>query len=406
MSIPRVLIVALLGCLSTQSRAEEDFARLLQSAWEAVRDSYYNPSFDAQAWQALESRLVATRHSSSEEAHAGIRSLLAHLNDPAVRFLTEEQAAAFMTEVSGAAHTGVGLAELLSIDTHEITRRITIVTPIPNSPAARAGLLPGDVIASIDDVSTDGMSLADCATRLRGEAGRDVRLQVVRGNDSLQVILQRERIQLPTPVVHTRLQEVDGRKIGYLAIYQFTEAAGREARLGIQRLLRHGASAFVLDLRNNPGGALPPTLDAAAIFLGEKPIALLSTKNGSSELVARGELMTDKPLAVLVNEGSASAAEVLASALQSHRRAILVGTQTFGKGLVHGLETLSDRSALVITRAHVKTLEGREILVRGVKPDVLITMEHSPFLGFTPTEPTSADDVQFQKAAALLISAL
>lgn len=402
--IPRVLIVALLGCLSTPSRASADFAPLVQSAWQAIRDSYYSPSFDLKAWQKLKSRLVATRYASREEAHTAIRSLLAHLDDPAVRFLTEQQAAAFMNEVSGAAHSGVGLAELLSIDTHEITRQITIITPIPNSPAARAGLSPGDVIASINGASTDGMGLADVATRLRGDAGRDVRLQIVRGNDSLQVTLRREPIQLP--IVHTRLKEVDGRKIGYLAIHQFTEAAGREARLGIERLLRQGAAAFVLDLRNNPGGALPPTFDAAAIFLGEKPIALLSTRDGTSELSARGDFVTDKPLAVLINEGSASAAEVLASALQSHGRATLVGTQTFGKGLVHGLETLSDQSALIITRGHVSTLDNREILVQGVKPDVPVSMEHSPILGFAPIEPASANDVQFQKAAVLLISAL
>jgi carboxyl-terminal processing protease len=400
------MVVSLLGCLPIHTQATEDFAPLVQSAWAAVRDSYYSPSFDAQAWESLQSRIGARVYATREDAHAGIRSLLTHLGDPAVRFLTEEQTAHFMTEVSGAAHSGVGLAELLSIDTHELTGRITIITPIPNSPAARAGLLPGDVITSIDGVATGGMSLADCAARLRGKAGTEVSLEIGRGDEVFSSTLRREQIRLPAPVVQSRLVEIAGKKIGHVLVYQFTASAGREARLGIEQLLRQGASAFVLDLRNNPGGALQPTLDTAAIFLGTRPIAQLSTRVGNSDITARGELVTDKPLAVLVNEGSASAAEVLASALQSHRRATLVGVQTFGKGLVHGLAPLSDGSALLITRAHVKTLEGRPILSEGVKPDVLVRVEHSPILGLAPIAPASANDVQFQEAAALLISSL
>lgn len=392
-----MLLFYQIGSFSQQRST--DFAPLIEQAWKAVNDKYFDTSFNGVNWQQVHERLRLQKHSSQLDAYAAIRSMLQQLNNPAVRLLTPAQTTAFTQEVSGTSHPGIGLAELLSIDTSEQSRKITVITPIPETPAARAGLQPDDVIGAVDGISTEGMNLADVAMRLRGNPKTQVRLTILRSNQKLDITLQRETIQ--PPVIRSAIKSVFGKKIGYIALYQFTKTSEQEMQKAINDMLSQGAEVFVLDLRNNPGGDVAIGKKIAGIFLGTKPMATVLSRGGEiTQMVAEGEQLTSKPLSILVNRGTASMAEVLASALQDNQRAKIIGVKTFGKSLIQTLENLSDKSALAIPVGQIRTLQGKEILNNGVKPDIITSLNSSPILNPTKIEVASEQDIQFQKAAS------
>jgi carboxyl-terminal processing protease len=261
----------------------------------------------------------------------------------------------------------------------------------------RAGLKPGDIIEAIDGLSTEGLSLAESAAKLRGEAGGWVKLRVRRGGKIFDVNLRREIIPAITPV-RSSLKISRGKKFGYIALNQFTAESANQMREAVKDLLQKGAGGFLLDLRNNPGGLVNICQQIAGIFLGNKTVAFVSSKGTRQELVSTGEQMTDKPLVVIINEGSASAAEVLAAALQSNKRAALVGARTFGKGLLHFPRPLADGSALLVTAGKLLTPEGRDILNEGIPPEVA-----APSPVIDSTKAASSNDVQYARALGILV---
>jgi carboxyl-terminal processing protease len=264
----------------------------------------------------------------------------------------------------------------LSVDTDSKTRKITVVTPITASPAARAGILPGDVIAAVDGMATKEMSLADMMMRLRGKPNTKVKLTISRSNRILNITLDRTVIQ--SPFVRSSLKLVNNQKIGYLAFDRFTSTVAAEMRSAVRDLAKQGADAFVLDLRNNPGGDVAAGRNIAGIFLGEKPFATIFGRDRrTTQLIATGDKLTEKPLTVLVNQGTASMGEVLASGLQENQRAKLVGTKTFGKSLIQTFEKLPDRSIVTIPIGKIQALNGRELLNIGITPDRLVEVNLS-----------------------------
>jgi carboxyl-terminal processing protease len=391
-----ILLFYQIGSFSQQRST--GFTPLIEQAWKAINDKYFDTSFNGVNWQQVREGLRLQKHSTQLDAYATIRSMLQQLNNPAVRFLTPEQTTAFTQEVSGASHSGIGLAELLSVDTSEQSRKITVVTPIPETPAARAGLQPDDVIGAVDGISTEGMSLTDVAMRLRGNPKAQVRLTILRSNQKLDITIQREIVQMP--VIRSAIKSVVGKKIGYIALYQFTKTSAQEMQKAMNDMLNQGAEAFVLDLRNNPGGDVAVGKKIAGMFLGAKPMATVLNRGGEiTQMAAEGEQLTSQPLSILVNRGTASMAEVLASALQENRRAKIIGVKTFGKSLIQTLENLSDKSALAIPVGQIRTLQGQEILNNGITPDIIANLSLSPILNPTKIEAASEKDTQFQKAA-------
>lgn len=379
------------------NQTRDDFSLLVEQAWEAIQKKHIDSDAKSREWLEARRQALLAPHASRQQAYAAIRSMLLQLGDPATRFLTPEQTAPFLREAGGEQHTGVGLAELLSIDIDERSRDLVVVTPIPNSPAERAGLRPHDVIAAIDGTATKGMTLEDAAGRLRGAPGSRVTLTIRRRGRTLDLSLRRAVINGLRPSVRAELRRIGGRRIGYVAIRQFTADSTRETRQAINDLTGRGADAFILDLRNNPGGNLLAARQIAGFFIGARPIAEVRRKSGVEIERAEGTRLTNKPLAMLINEGTASAAELLAAGLYSNHRGRLVGAKTFGKGLIHSLETLPDGSSLVITVGRIRTLEGREILVNAILPDVIVARAHVP-----PRAAASRQDTQFSRAAVLL----
>lgn len=382
--------------------ATAGFARVVEDAWHAVDSTYYDATFHGIDWPAVRDSFLAREYTSSADAYAAIRDMLARLGNPATRFLTPEQAAAQITEFSGQSHDGIGLLELLSIDTDEKTGDIVIVTPIPGAPAARAGLRPGDILVSVNGESAKALGLAETMSRLRGQPRTAVHLTVRREDETFDVRIERERLAAITPV-EGFVRNEQGRKVGYIGLRQFTAESPARLHALLGQFATEGVAAYVLDLRNNPGGLVPAVQQIAGIFLGEVPIARIRNRShNATPLPAQGEQRVQGPVVVLVNEGSASAAEVLAGAFQSIGRGKIIGSPTFGKGLAHGFLQLSDGSAVMPTQGRLETLNGRDLLDHGLTPDVIVSASTSPVID-SSVDVATADDTQYRHAVELVL---
>lgn len=406
-SIAMAAVMTFYMTTAQTSNYQENFKPIVEEAWKAITENFYDTTFNGNDWSLVKQDLLSKEYRTKQEAYAAINAMIARLGDPATRFLTAEQFTALMNDLSTQPQSGVGLPELLSIDLNESTKKITIVTPLPDSPAARAGLRPGDEVEAIDAVSTAGMSLAEATAKLRGANDTSVKLLIRRGSKKLNIELKREIIQPSRSATRTVIKEYGGSKIGYITLSQFTQTAGREMRSAVAELLQNGADRFVIDLRNNPGGSVSACQEIAGIFIGQNSVGWMRAReNRDTELLATGsqtDTIVDKPLVVLINQGSASAAEALAGALQSHRRAKIVGTKSFGKGLVHLPRPLPDGSALIITIARLKTPSGQEILGKAITPDVLVEAADSPILNTSRGLAATFRDPQYLRAVQLLV---
>lgn len=275
--------------------------------------------------------------------------------DPWSRYLDPEQFRAVKNSIQGA-FDGIG-ATLDQRDGWPV-----VIAPIEGSPAWDAGLLPGDVISTIDDRSTYGLSPDEVSTRLRGAAGTRVRIGIVRDDDERTLTLERRRVT----VHNVPYAFVPATGVGYLRLAHFSTGAAREVASAVDSLRRAGAHALVLDLRGNPGGTIDEAVAIAGQFL-PKGASVTRTEGratgvGRDYVAAGARSETGWPLAVLVDRGSASASEILAGALQDHDRAVLVGDTTFGKGVAQQIYPLRGSLAAVqLTVSHYLTPSGRWI---------------------------------------------
>ena len=344
---------------------------VMDQAWQIVFRDYLdiNGKYTPEQWRKLRREILSKNYGSSKEAYEGIRGMLASLDDPYTRFLDPREFKEMQIDTSGEL-SGVGIQ--LSLD--KDTKSLVVIAPIEGSPASRAGVQPKDLILAIDGKSTKGMSTETAVKLIRGEAGTTVNLSLKRNSEILDVALIRQRIELHA-VDHQLNTTSDGRKVGYIRLKQFTATAARDMRLAINDLEAKFPDGYVLDLRSNPGGLLAASVSIAREWLNEGTIVSTKTRDGIQDIKrATGRAITDKPLVVLVNEGSASASEIVAAALQDNHRALLVGQKTFGKGLVQSVRGLSDGSGMTVTIAKYVTPSGRYINHLGIKPDVFVKM--------------------------------
>ncbi len=344
---------------------------VMDQAWQIVFRDYLdiNGKYTPEKWRSLRREVLAKSYGSPKEAYEAIRGMLAALDDPYTRFLDPREFKEMQIDTSGEL-SGVGIQ--LSLD--KDTKNLVVIAPIEGSPASKAGVQPQDVIAAIDGKSTKGMSTEDAVKLIRGQAGTTVTLTLRRKGQTLEVPLTRQRIELHA-VEHQLNTSPDGRKVGYIRLKQFTATAAKDMRLALQDLESKGAQGYVLDLRSNPGGLLVASVEIAREWLNEGTIVSTKTRDGIQDIKrATGRAITDKPLVILVNEGSASASEILSGALQDNHRAVLVGQKTFGKGLVQSVRGLSDGSGMTVTIAKYLTPSGRDIHKHGIDPDVSVKL--------------------------------
>lgn len=292
-----------------------------------------------------------------------IRGMLGEL-DPHSAYLDKDDFEA-LRETTEGEFSGVG------IEVGMQEGQLTIIAPLDDTPAARAGLQAQDRILRIDDTPTESMSLQEAVDMMRGDEGEDIRLTIMReGEDAPRnVTLTRETIQTES-VKHELLAP----GYGYLRISQFQNRTGEQARDAIASLRDEGElKGLVLDLRNNPGGVLDSAVDVADLFLDSGLIVYTEGRLPDSDMRFSASTQTsapDVPMVVLINGGSASAAEIVAGALQDQQRAVLMGTESFGKGSVQQVLPLNNGDGLKLTTALYYTPDGRSIQAQGIAPDV------------------------------------
>ena len=419
MASPRTSLLVLVGigaCAATavvarevvtspgaSSRISDSPKEVIDQTWQIVFRDYLdiNGKYKPEQWRQLRRDVLAKSYGSSKEAYESIRGMLASLDDPYTRFLDPREFKEMQIDTSGEL-SGVGIQ--LSLDKE--TKNLVVVSPIDGSPASRAGVQPKDVITAIDGKSTKGMSTEDAVKLIRGQAGTSVTLTLQRKGQSLQVPLTRERIELHA-VDHQINTSPDGVKVGYIRLRQFNATATKDMRLAVKDLEEKGAQGYVLDLRSNPGGLLMASVEIARQWLNEGTIVSTKTRDGIQDVKrANGRALTAKPLVVLVNEGSASASEILSGALQDNQRAVLVGQKTFGKGLVQSVRGLSDGSGMTVTIAKYLTPSGRDIHKHGIDPDVQAKMSELEAQKLKLEDLGTKKDSQYRIAETTLVKRL
>lgn len=342
---------------------------IVDEVWQIINREYVNVdgTFDSAGWLKIRQQLLEREYTSKEQAYTAIRTALEKLGDPYTRFMDADQFKSLTTQTSGEL-SGVGIR--LAVD--ENTKLLTIIEPMENSPAQRAGIKAGDKLLAIDGKSTRGMTVEQASVLIRGEVGTKVSLRVSRDSQGdFELKLTRAQIELPS--VRYTLNREGNLRVGYIYLSEFNSHSPQQMRRAIQALKRQQAQAFVLDLRGNPGGLLLSSIEIARMWLNTGTIVKTVDRAGQSdEFKANRTALTQLPLAVLVNNDSASASEILAGALQDNNRAIAIGTETFGKALVQSVHDLSDGSGLAVTVAHYYTPKGTDISKKGVSPDIYI----------------------------------
>ncbi|MBD2257854.1 carboxyl-terminal processing protease CtpC [Pseudanabaena sp. FACHB-2040] len=363
-------IVTGAGIHLSQSKAffQESPKELVDEVWQLIDRNYVDATFNQVDWESVRTDYLGRSYSNQEEAYVAVREMLEKLNDPYTRFMDPQEFRNMQIDTSGEL-TGVGI----QISQEEETEEIVVVSPIEDTPAFEAGIRPKDVILEIDGESTTGMDLNAAVNRIRGTEGSQVQLKIRRGSEEIEYELTRARIEIH-PVRYSYQEGPEG-PIGYIRLTQFSANAAAEMREAIQALEGRDVTGYVLDLRSNPGGLLYSSIDIARMWIDSGTIVSTVNRQGvTDEEAANSRALTNKPLVVLVDGGSASASEILSGALQDNDRATLVGTRTFGKGLVQSVRSLADGSGVAVTVAKYLTPSGRDINKHGIDPDVQVDL--------------------------------
>jgi carboxyl-terminal processing protease len=367
--------------------------RLLLQSWRLVNQSYLDETYNNQNWWLLRQKFLEQPLQTREDAYKAIEKMLATLDEPFTRLLRPEQYHNLQVSTAGEL-SGVGLQINLNAD----TGNLEVVAPLAGSPAEAAGIAPRDRILFIDGVDTLTLTLDEAASRMRGASGTKVSLKI-QSNESQDIRsldLIRQRISLSP--VYAKIDQSASVPIGYVRLNQFSANAAKEVAHAIRDLEKKGAEAYILDLRNNPGGLLQSGIEIARLWLSEGTIVYTVNRQGISDsFSASGPALTDDPLIVLVNKGTASASEILAGALQDNNRATLLGDTTFGKGLIQSLFELPDGAGLAITVAKYETPSHKDIHKLGIKPDQIVAQDP-----MTYQQIGSELDQQYQAAIQLL----
>ena len=353
------------------------YKEVIDHVWQIVYRDFLdsNGKFQKSNWINLRKEVLSKTYSDSNEAYDAIRDMLSNLDDSYTRFLEPKEFNQMRIDTSGEL-TGVGIQIVKDKESDDLI----IISPIEGTPAFDAGIKARDKILSIDDISTEGMNIEEAVKLIRGQRGTKVKLEILRGSQSFFKTLSREKIEIKS--VSSKVNQTkNGLSIGYVRIKQFNANASKETRDAIKDLETKKVAGYVLDLRSNPGGLLESSIDISRHFINKGVIVSTVSKDGLKETKkGNGQALTKKPLVVLVNEGSASASEIVSGAIKDNKRGKLVGKKTFGKGLVQSMRTLVDGSGLTVTVAKYLTPNGTDINKSGIIPDIEVRMNINPIL--------------------------
>jgi len=387
-----------MSVLSLQAFFRQSPKELVDEVWQIIDRTYVDGTFNQQDWRKVRTEYLNRNYSSREDAYKAVREMLKKLNDPYTRFMDPQEFRNMQIDTSGEL-TGVGIQ--LAAD--EKTKKLTVIAPIEDSPAFAAGIQAKDIILKIDGKSTEGMDVNKAVTLIRGPVNTQVRLTIQRGEKQIDYNIKRAKIEIH-PVRVSEQQTPQG-KVGYIRLVQFSANAPEDMRKAIDKMEKQQVAGYILDLRGNPGGLLYTSVDIARMWLSKGAIVSTVNRQGEQDRErANGRALTNKPLVVLVDGGSASASEILSGALQDNRRAVLVGTKTFGKGLVQSVRTVGENSGLAVTIAKYFTPNGRDINKHGIVPDFNVQLSEAQRkdLNENRDKVGTPADPQFAKAVEVL----
>ncbi|MFQ6116722.1 MAG: S41 family peptidase [Candidatus Bipolaricaulia bacterium] len=348
-----ILIIVGLGLWNiTATRGQSGSGALapLLQAYDRIRANFYPPG----------------RIDEQKILYGGIRGMVEELGDPYSRFLTPEEYQRFSSVDLNGEFVGVGIQIAIR------EGKLVVIAPLAGSPAEQAGVRAGDIVLEIDGRSTEGITLDEAVELLRGERGAPVVLKVEHEDGTIEEItVIRDLIEVD-PVEY----RLEGEGIGYLRITTFNRKTAAETDRALRELIEdEGVGGLILDLRSNPGGLLDEALAVASEFVDRGPILKTTDRFGTRSYTTQGNDLPDLPLAVLIDRGTASAAEILAGAIQDHQMGVLIGERSFGKGVIQTPFTLSDGSAVIITTAEYTTPNGHRVQDLGLVPDIPVTNE-------------------------------
>ena len=322
------------------------------------------------------------------------KGFIESLDDPYSVYYTVDEYKSLMESSSGK-YCGIGA----SVAQNAKTGIITVVKPFANSPADKAGVKPGDIISKVNGEEVTGVDLSQVVSKMKGEAGTTVKVTIIREgvNEPKTYVITRKEIEVPT----IEYQMLSG-KIGYVTITEFDEITVTQFDAAIDALEKKGMKALVVDVRNNPGGRLDSVVEILDRVLPKELVVYQVDKNNKkTEAFADDDTKVTVPMAVLINGNSASASEIFSGALQDYKVATIVGTQSFGKGIVQQIFPISDGTAVKLTISKYYTPNGRNIHGKGITPDVKIDLDEA--LQKEVTIPIDKDN-QLQKAISIVKS--
>jgi len=335
---------------------EVDFS-LFWETWNVLKEKFYQPEkFDTQ-----------------KMTEGAISGMVKSLGDPYTSFFNPQETKEFFEEA-------LGTFEGIGIEIDKKKEELVVIAPLEGTPAKRAGIRAGDKILKIDDKETVDLSLEEAVKLIRGPKGTEVKLTISRGDWKEPKEFKISRALIKIPSLKWELKEDD---IVYLKLYQFFDRTGDDFRKSAIEILNSPAKKIILDLRNNPGGYLEVAREISGWFLKRGDVVVIEDfgpGKEKNEYKADGnEKFLDYPIVVLINQGSASASEILAGALRDNRNVLLIGEKSFGKGSIQELEELRGGSSLKITIANWLTPKGQLITDKGLEPDIKVEMSEEDY---------------------------
>lgn len=374
---------------NTEDMVDHDYIssqKLFDNTWKLIRDNYYDAELNNQSWSRWKEHYHG-KIKNDEDAKVAIDSMLASLNDPYSRYMNKQEYCDQNNSISSKI-TGIG------VNISSISGKIHIVNVMEGTPAQFANLLPDDIIIAIDGKEVNGLTLSEVASLVKGPENSFVNITVLRNKDKLTKRVMRKEIKIKT----VKSSIVD-KNIGYIQITSFIgSTTPNEFMEALEKT--KDAKGLILDLRGNTGGLLPNAVFIANLFIPEGNIVSIVGRNGYKYNINAQdtELVINKPTVVLVDGGSASASEILSGALKDYNKAKLLGTKTYGKGMVQKIIPMPNETGLNLTVAKYLTPKGIDINKKGITPDIQVE--------FSIKDVKNNNDAQLQSAKNVLSNML
>lgn len=355
--------------------------KLFDSTWQIIRDNFYDPTLNHQVWSKWKNHYHG-KIKTEDDAKVAINSMLASLDDPYSKYMSKDEYAEQNTSISSKI-TGIG------VNIATISGKIKIINVVDGTPAQAANLQPDDIILEINGQNVNGLPLTDVANLVRGPENTFVDLLILRNKDKFTKRILRKEIKIKT------VKSSVDKNIGYIQITSFIGSTTPNEFLEALEKTKK-TDGLILDLRGNTGGLLPNAIFIANLFIQEGKLVSIVGRNGYKyDIQAQDtDLDINKPMIVLVDGGSASASEILSGALKDYNKAKLLGTKTYGKGMVQKIYPMPNETGLNLTIAKYLTPSGTDINKKGIAPDYEVQ--------FTPDDIEKNNDVQLNTAKEIL----